>query len=83
MAGAAAFVIVVGLASLFPDSAIRIKGKKMAAFSMLALGFIHVFAIFSQTLSSGRNPVGAIALPTLCGGLILMVILAHVVRVFQ
>lgn len=73
------FLVMLALINRLPDAAWH-DSDIIAMLGMLSLGFIHVFAIFSQILSSGRNLVGAIALPTLYAGFFLLVILDHLLR---
>jgi hypothetical protein len=49
----------------------------MSVLAVFSLGFIHLLAIFSQILSSGKNLPGALAVPVLYAGLLLFVILDH------
>lgn len=78
MLSSIAFLVVLAFVNRFSDADWRfLDSDEMAMLVMLTLGFIHVFSIFSQITSSGRNLIGALALPVLYAGFFLLVILDH------
>lgn len=70
------FLIMLAIVNCFPNASWP-DSDIIAMLTMLSLGFIHVFAIFSQILSGGRNLVGALSLPVLYAGFFLVVLLEH------
>ncbi len=63
-----------------PGADLRSHGGLFTALVILLLGGIHVFAIFSQILSNGRNRTGSMALILLYGGSILLAVADHLLR---
>ena len=70
------FLVLLALVNRLPDAGWP-NEKNLAMLVMISLGSIHLLAIFSQILSTGRYLLGALALPALYAGFVLLVVLEY------